>query len=142
MTLLEYVEAWADREPAVTAQARQDLTATLFTATVALDGHTTPQPPVPRPLRNPDDEGPEELLIQVTRLFRAGVQGASEPALRRICRILRRKLEQLPEATAPPCRREPALRAGAIAGQHRPVADQPTARERLRQDQEADPWDD
>ena len=142
MDLLQFVEDWTERAPSVSPQDKQELLAQLHHISVELYCQTRPQPAVPRPLRNPDDEAPGTLLDQVIRLLRAGVKTVPDQAITRACRVIRRKIEHLPEAQPGQRRREPALRAGAIIGAHRPTADGPTARERLRADQDQDPWDD
>ena len=142
LDLLRLVDQWAAREPTVTAQSRWELMIKIGDVEVELEGINDPLPPLPRPLRHPEDEGPTELLDQVVRLLAAGMRGAPEQELRRACRAIRRKIRRLPEIQEERQPREPQLRHGAIMGAHRPNADQPTARERLRRDLDHDPWDD
>ena len=142
LELLQHVENWADQATTIDPGARPELLASLHAIPIEAYCQTTPQPPAPRPLRHPEDEGPQELLNHILRLLRSGVQPRPERAIRRACRAITRKVDQLTDAQTQPRRREPELRAGAIIGAHRPTADQPTARERLRATEDHDPWDD
>ena len=141
LTLLRCVEAWAEATPSVDPAIQREIIRLLHQVSLESDNEQLIQRGIPRPIRNPTDEGPRELLEQVRLLLRAGVGQQQAPAIQRMVRAIMRTVRQLHPVPHRRPHREPALRAGALMGAHRPTADQPTARERLRQDADHDPWD-